>query len=75
MRTCCPSPPVSPSDREAFVAIIRRNGKHLLQIINDILDLSKIEAGKTSLELVRCNLPALISDVASLMRPRARSKA
>ena len=64
-------PTVSPSDREAFVAIIRRNGKHLLQIINDILDLSKIEAGKTSLELVRCNLPALISDVASLMRPRA----
>ena len=62
---------LSPRDRDNYLTVIRRNGEHLLRLINDILDLSKIEAGKLSVELRPQNLPALVSDVASLMRPRA----
>ncbi len=53
---------------------IQRNGLHLLEIINDILDLSKIEAGKVSLELVPCDVNEIIGDVQSLMRVRSDAK-
>jgi len=59
------------SDCHEHLGTIRRNGKHLLTIINDILDLSKIEAGKLQLELVDTPLPQLLRDVYTLMQPRA----
>jgi signal transduction histidine kinase len=43
-------PELSESDRLNYAMIIRRNGEHLLSVINDILDLSRIEAGRLSLE-------------------------
>ena len=64
-------------DQQGSVEILRtiqRNGNHLLQIINDILDLSKIEAGKLQVERVPCNLRQLIAEVMSLMRVRAEEK-
>jgi len=54
--------------------IIKRNGQYLLEIINDILDLSKIEAGKLEIERVPCSPCQLVAEVASLMRVRADAK-
>ena len=56
------------------VRIIKRNGEHLLTIINDILDISKIEAGKMGVELIETDPVAIVSDVVDLMRERAESK-
>jgi PAS domain S-box-containing protein len=64
----------SAADRKTFLTTVRRNGEHLLQLINDILDLSKIEAGKMLMDLGPCHLPSTVADVASMMRPRAEQR-
>ncbi len=60
--------------RAEALQTIRRNGAHLLQVIGDILDLSKIEVGKFMLELVPCSPVELIRDVVRLMRVRSDAK-
>jgi len=59
---------------QKHIAVIKRNGKHLLGLINDILDLSKIETGKMQIELTRCSPSELVSEIASLMRAQADAK-
>lgn len=63
-----------PTDRHEAIRTIRRNGEHLLQIINDVLDLSKIEAGRLELQLAPQSLEQIIRDVTTLMRDRAEGK-
>jgi signal transduction histidine kinase/ActR/RegA family two-component response regulator len=55
--------------REAC-GIIKRNGEHLLQVINDILDMSKIEANKMEIEVRDCSPREIVAEVASLMQVR-----
>jgi two-component system sensor histidine kinase BarA len=57
-----------------YAEIITRSGASLLTIINDILDLSKIEAGKLDLEAVPFSPERMVEDVASLFWEKARSK-
>jgi len=63
-----------PERRREALGTIRRNGEHLLSIIDDILDLSKIEAGRMTTERVRFDLPELVDDLLSMMRLRAEGK-
>jgi signal transduction histidine kinase len=53
--------------------IIRRSGEHLLMLINDILDISKIEAGKVDIQSVPVHLAKLINGVVDMIRPRAEA--
>lgn len=61
-------------DDKASIQIIKRNGEHLLELINDILDLSRIEAGKLQVELSDCQLLPFLRDIESLMQVRAATK-
>jgi PAS domain S-box-containing protein len=62
-----------PEQQEA-VQTIKNNSHHLLGLINDILDLSKVEAGKLQIERLPTSPLAVFGDVASLMRVRAEAK-
>jgi signal transduction histidine kinase/ActR/RegA family two-component response regulator len=66
--------PDASDERRAHLRTVRAAGEHLLTIINDILDLSKIEAGRMELESLPVDLPALLVDVESIMRPRATER-
>lgn len=54
--------------------IINRSGEHLLTLINDILEMSKIEAGKTQLNIAPFDLGNMVRDVTDMMGLRARAK-
>ncbi|MCX5688610.1 MAG: ATP-binding protein, partial [Planctomycetota bacterium] len=64
----------APRQRLEYIDTIRRNGEHLLSIINDILDISKVEAGKMTIESTDTEPVQIVHDVVSLMNVKAASK-
>lgn len=62
------------SEEHGYLAVIERNGKHLLEMINDILDLSRIEAGREEINLGRFSLRELAAEVTDMLMPQAREK-
>jgi len=63
------------SDRQAnYLETIEKSGQHLLSLINDILDLSKIEAGKTELNVSQIDITELFDECLAMVQPRINSK-
>ncbi len=69
----CREPALSQGQREKL-DIINRSGDHLLALINDVLDIAKIEAGRTQLQVAPFDLGAMVRDVADMMQIRAQEK-
>ncbi len=68
------SPAQTMSDRIDCLQVVRRNARHLTDLINDILDISKIEADKMTTEKIPCDIARIAVEVVSLLRPRASAK-
>jgi PAS domain S-box-containing protein len=62
------------TDQRQYVEVFRRAGSHLLLLINEILDLAKIEAGHLEMELVRFDLEEVVEHVVELTAVKARAK-
>jgi len=68
------APDLDAAERIDATQTIRRNGEHLLGILNDILDLSKIEADQMTVERIECSPAAIVVEAVSLMRGRATER-
>ena len=62
------------AEQQQQLQIINRSGDHLLGLINDVLDMAKIEAGEITLSAQDCDLQALLDDVMVMMQIRADDK-
>jgi PAS domain S-box-containing protein len=65
---------IAPAEQRQFIGHIATSGRHLLQLINDVLDLSKVESGKFEFFPEPVDLPVLFADVRSVMFSLLRSK-
>jgi signal transduction histidine kinase/ActR/RegA family two-component response regulator len=67
-------PRITEDKRANYLEVITRNGRQLSVLINDVLDLSKVEAGKLDIELIPMTLDAVVADVVGMFRPQAIAK-
>ena len=63
-----------PEEECSYLGVIERNGKQLLALINDILDLARIEAGREDLTLERFSVKQLVVEVVAMLEPQATEK-
>ena len=64
----------TPDEQQIYLDTIHASGRHLLAVIDDILDVSKIEAGQMEFEKIPCSLHKIISEVLSALKVRAQEK-
>jgi len=65
----------TPEERNVYLDTISSSGRHLSALIDDVLDLSKIEAGRMEFERVQCSPHQIMTEVLSVLRVRAQQKA
>lgn len=65
---------ISEEDRHHYLDIILKNGKNLNRVINDVLDLSKLEAGRISIELSEFDLNSVMNEVVDLFNQQCKAK-
>jgi PAS domain S-box-containing protein len=63
-----------PDQAQKYLNTVHSSGRHLLGLINDILDLSKVESGKLVIERLPTSLPQVVVEVAEVMRVKAQEK-
>ncbi|MEI6647828.1 MAG: response regulator [bacterium] len=63
-----------PLEEQSYLEIIERNGKGLLALINDILDLSRIEAGREEVSVSHCSVRELADELVAMIEPQAIEK-
>ncbi len=63
-----------PQEEYSYLEVIERNGKNLLALINDILDISRIESGRVEVELTSFNVNNLIAEIVNMIKPQADQK-
>ena len=64
----------NPAMVQEYAGRIETASQHLLSLINDVLDINKIESGSTSLNLVEMNLAEVIDEINAIIRPQAKAK-
>jgi len=65
---------VPPEEQAAAITSIVQSGRHLLNLVNDILDMAKIEAGRVEVAKTEANLGQLLTEVEAIIAPQARRK-
>ena len=63
-----------PEEEYNYISVIERNGKHLLSLINNILDISRVEAGHEDIEISKFNVNKLIAELVFMLQPQAKHK-
>jgi two-component system, sensor histidine kinase and response regulator len=67
-------PKATETERREYLETINQSGRHLLEILNDVLDLSKIEFGQMDVDRVRCAPHEIVAQATSILRVRAQEK-
>lgn len=62
------------ADQESQLGMVQSSGRHLLSLINDLLDLAKIDSGSVQMQLVPVDCSVLVDEVATTLRPSASAK-